>query len=492
MRTLRAALAVGATAAVVTAGLLVGSGAQAGAVELVANPGFESGTAGWTCTAETGTGTPAHTGTAALVGTPSSTTGECGQTIPVTAGAAYTLTAWVRGAFVFLGASGTSTGEVSTWTPGTNGTYAQLTVRFTGGSTPVRVWVHGWYAQGTYQADDVSLQGPGTAPPPPPPTSPPPTTTPPTSPPPPPPTNPPGTGVLPKHTLTGYWHNFVNGSSNLRLRDVPATYDVVDIAFANATATPGAVSFTVDPQLSSALGGYTDANLTADVSTLHARGAKVVLSVGGELGTVSVNSAASANAFATSGRSIMTRFGFDGVDIDLENGVDPTFMGQALHQIAAASGSGFVLTMAPQTIDMQSTGGAYFQLALAVRDILTTVHTQYYNSGTMLGCDGNVYAQGTIDFLTALACIQLQGGLRPDQVALGLPASSRAAGGGAVAPSVVASALSCLAQGVGCGSFHPPTTWPGIRGAMTWSVNWDQVQVYAFANTVAPALDRLP
>jgi chitinase len=141
---------------------------------------------------------------------------------------------------------------------------------------------------------------------------------------------------------------------------------------------------------------------------------------------------------------------------------------------------------------MQSTGGAYFQLALAVQDILTTVHTQYYNSGTMLGCDGRVYAQGTIDFLTALACIQLQGGLRPDQVALGLPASSRAAGGGAVAPSVVASALTCLAQGVGCGTFHPPTTWPGIRGAMTWSVNWDQVQGYAFANTVAPALDRLP
>jgi len=27
---------------------------------------------------------------------------------------------------------------------------------------------------------------------------------------------------------------------------------------------------------------------------------------------------------------------------------------------------------------------------------------------------------------------------------------------------------------------------------MTWSVNWDQVQGYAFANTVAPALDRLP
>ena len=114
----------------------------------------------------------------------------------------------------------------------------------------------------------------------------------------------------------------------------------VDIAFASATATPGAVSFTVDPQLSSALGGYTDANLAADVGTLHARGARVVLSVGGELGTVSVNDAASASRFATSVRSIMTRFGFDGVDIDLENGVNPTFMAQALHQVAAASGSG--------------------------------------------------------------------------------------------------------------------------------------------------------
>ena len=73
----------------------------------------------------------------------------------------------MNGAFVFLGASGTSTGDVSTWTPGTAGAYAQLTIHFTGGPTPVRIWVHGWYAQGTYSADDVSLQGPGTAPPPP-------------------------------------------------------------------------------------------------------------------------------------------------------------------------------------------------------------------------------------------------------------------------------------------------------------------------------------
>ena len=492
MGSLRAAWGVGAVAVVAAAGLL--ASAPASAAELVVNGGFESSLTGWTCTAGTGVTTSgARTGARALTGTPTDTTAQCGQSIAVQAGQQYTLTAYVTGAYVFLGASGTSGGEVSTWTPGTGSAYAPLTVRFTGGSTPVRIWVHGWYGQGTYRADDVSLSGPGTPPtqPPtsPPPSTPPPTTTPPTTPP---PTTPPGNGTLPAHTLTGYWHNFVNGSVALRLRDVPSSYDVVDVAFAEATATRGAVSFAVDPGLSSALGGYTDANLAADVTTLHGRGAKVVLSVGGERGTVAVSDPTSAANFATSVKAAMDRFGFDGVDIDLENGVDPTYLAQALRQLRTAVGNRLIITMAPQTIDMQSTGGSYFALALAVKDILTTVHTQFYNSGTMLGCDGRVYAQGTVDFLTALACIQLENGLRPDQVALGLPASSRAAGGGAVPPSVVTSALGCLASGTGCGSFRPPRRYPGIRGAMTWSVNWDQVNGYAFANTVAPALDRLP
>src|SRR5207253_2254205 len=109
---------------------------------------------------------------------------------------------------------------------------------------------------------------------------------------------------------------------------------------------------------------------------------------------------------------------------------------------------------------------------------------QYYNSGTMNGCDGKVYAEGSVDFLTAQACIQLQGGLRPDQVGLGLPASTSAAGSGYVSPSVVKAALACLAQGTGCGSFKPSTAYPNIRGAMTWSINWDAANNYDFANNV--------
>jgi chitinase len=303
----------------------------------------------------------------------------------------------------------------------------------------------------------------------------------------------PPSGGLPRHLLTGYWQDFVNGATPQRLSAVSSNYDIVAVAFAEADPTqPGAVTFTVDSGLSSALGGYSNANFTSDVSTMHSRGKKVILSVGGQNGTISVSDATSAANFANSVLGLMQTFGFDGVDIDLENGINPGAMGSALQQLSSRVGSGLVITLAPQTIDMQSTSGGYFQLALNIRSILTLVNTQYYNSGTMLGCDGRVYAQGTVDFMTALACIQLQGGLRPDQVGLGLPASPSAAGSGFVSPSVVNAALDCLARGTNCGSFHPPTTWPTIRGAMDWSINWDASNGNNFSNTVKPHLGTLP
>ncbi|MGA5438985.1 chitinase [Streptomyces griseoincarnatus] len=298
-----------------------------------------------------------------------------------------------------------------------------------------------------------------------------------------------GGGDLPRHAVTGYWQNFNNGAAVQKISDVPGQYDIIAVAFADATGTPGAVTFNLD---SAGLNGYTVDQFKADVRAKQAAGKKVIISVGGEKGTVAVNDSASATNFANSVYAVMQEYGFDGVDIDLENGLNATYMTQALRALSAKAGPSMILTMAPQTIDMQSTSNSYFRTALNVKDILTVVNMQYYNSGSMLGCDGKVYSQGSVDFLTALACIQLENGLDPSQVGLGLPASTRGAGSGYVAPSVVNAALDCLTRGTSCGSFKPSKTYPGLRGAMTWSTNWDATAGNAWSNAVGPHVHALP
>ncbi|WP_432090188.1 chitinase [Streptomyces sp. NRRL F-5630] len=549
------------TTALLLSGLIAGT-AQAADVNNARNPGFESGLSDWTCANGSGqaVGSPVHAGSAALKASPSaSDTAQCAQTVKVKPNATYTLSAYVQGSYVYLGASGTGTTDVSTWTPGTSG-WSQLKTTFTTGAntTSVQVYLHGWYGQPTYYADDVSVLGPdgggggGTTPSVPaapgglkagaaaatsiplswnpvtnatsynvyrdgtkvqsvtgasatvtgltsattysfqvtavnaagesPKSAAVSATT--TS-----GGNPGGGGSVPKHAVTGYWQNFDNGATVQTIAQVPAQYDIIAVAFADATTTPGAVSFTLD---SAGLKGYTVDQFKADIKAKQAAGKKVIISVGGQNGTVSVSDTTSATNFANSVYSLMQTYGFDGVDIDLENGVNSTYMSQALRSLSAKAGSSLVLTMAPQTIDMQSTSAEYFKTALNVKDILTVVNMQYYNSGSMLGCDGKVYSQGSVDFLTALACIQLQGGLAPSQVGLGLPASTRGAGSGYVAPSVVNNALDCLSKGTGCGSFKPSTTYPALRGAMTWSTNWDATAGNAWSNAVGPHVHAMP
>ncbi|MCX5536655.1 glycoside hydrolase family 18 protein [Streptomyces sp. NBC_00006] len=534
--------------------------AQAADVNVAKNAGFESDLSNWTCSAGSGAvvTSPVHGGTKALKATPAGQdNAKCSQTVAVKPNSTYTLSSWVQGGYAYLGASGTGTTDVSTWTPGSS-SWQQLTTSFKTGAntTSVTIYTHGWYGQSAYHVDDVNVFGPdgggGTDP-----------VVVPAA-----PTGlaagaatassiglswspvsnatgynvyrdgtkvaavtgasttvtglaadtsygfqvtatnaagesakstavsartatsggNPGGGTVPKHALTGYWQNFDNGAAVQKLRDVQSQYDIIAVSFADATTTPGQITFNLDPAV-----GYTSAaDFKADIAAKHAAGKSVILSVGGEKGSVSVNSDASATAFADSAYRLMQDYGFDGVDIDLENGLNSTYMTKALRQLSAKAGGKLVLTMAPQTIDMQSTSGEYFKTALNVKDILTVVNMQYYNSGSMLGCDGKVYSQGSVDFLTALACIQLEGGLDASQVGLGVPASTRGAGSGYVAPSVVNNALDCLARGTGCGTFKPAKTYPGLRGAMTWSTNWDATAGNAWSNAVGPKVHALP
>ena len=480
-------------------------GASADTPNLVANPGFETGTlSNWTCDAGTATvtGSPVHSGSHALAATPAgSLDGQCTQTISVQPNSSYSLSSWVQGPYVYLGTSGDGTTDVSTWSNSSSWNQLSTTFKTGASTTSVTIYLHGWYGQSTYYADDVTLTGaagattapPTTAPPtttPPttaPPTTAPPTTKPPTSAPPtttpptttPPTTTPPGTS---KHWVTGYWQDFDNGATDQKISDVNANYNIIAVAFATAdSAGDGGITFSLDPTLVSKLGGYTTAQFEADIAAKHAAGDKVVLSIGGQDGTISVGSASAATNFANSAYTLMKQYGFDGVDIDLENGLNPTYMASALHQLAAKDGSGFVLTMAPQTIDMLTAGSDYLSTAVQVKDILTIVNTQYYNSGSMNGCDGGVYSEGNVDFITSMVCTAIQAGLSPNQVGIGVPASSSAAGSGYVAPSVVENALNCLAKGTNCGTYKPTTLWPTIGGVMTWSTAWDASNGNQFA-----------
>ncbi|GAA2774476.1 chitinase [Saccharopolyspora taberi] len=294
-----------------------------------------------------------------------------------------------------------------------------------------------------------------------------------------------------KHQLTGYWQNFVNNAKPLKVSDISPAYDIVALAFANADpAKPGAVTFGVDPKLSEALGGYTDADLKADIAAQKAAGRTFVLSVGGELGNVDLGSETNVANFVDSVGKILTEFGLDGLDIDLEHGLNVPNTASAIRQLRDRAGDGFRLTMAPQTLDVQP-GGRYLELIEQVKDLITVVHTQYYNSGSMNGCDGGVHSQGSVDFITAQACTLLKT-LRPDQVSLGLPASPSAAGSGYVDPPVITAALDCLTSATNCGQYKPERGHPELSGVMTWSINWDATSGDAFSKPVRAHLDSLP
>ncbi|HWD78283.1 MAG TPA: glycosyl hydrolase family 18 protein [Kribbella sp.] len=381
--------------AVVMAFLVPGSASAA--TNLVTNPGFETGTlSGWNCPAGGVTTSDPHSGSYALSATPSSgDIAQCTQTIAVQANTAYTLSAWVKGSNVYLGVVGgastwtTSSGWSQLTVPFTTGNTSSVTIYVhswyalpayqaddvvldgpggaqdtTPPSTPSGLtvgsptssslqltWsaasdangidhydvvrgsevaqnvgnVTSWTANGlsastTYSfkvracdpsgncspygatASGTTSDG-GTNPP----------------------------AALPAHVLTGYWQNFDNGATVQKISDVPAAYDVIAVAFADADASkPGGITFTLD---SAGLGGYTVDQFKADIQAKQAAGKKVILSVGGQNGSISVGDSTAAANFASSALAVLRTYGFDGIDIDLENGVNAQYLGQALRSL---------------------------------------------------------------------------------------------------------------------------------------------------------------
>ncbi len=305
---------------------------------------------------------------------------------------------------------------------------------------------------------------------------------------------------LPEHMVTGYWHNFLNGSKALKLSDVPSYYDMICVAFANSSTTPGKVTFELDKDLSNSLGGYTKAQFIQDIKDAKAKGQHVIISVGGAEGTTYITNQEAANQFATSLISMIEEYGFEGVDIDFEGGAvsGTDYIAEALREVHDHFGDDFIITMAPETYYFQDVNpngtaatSAYYRLAYKIRDILTICYPQFYNTGGMIGYNGFNAQVGNADFLTSLSTLLLENGLRADQVALGLPSTPNAASSGYVSTDVISTAVKSLVNGTSSGSFTAPKAYPTFRGVMTWSINWDATNGYAWAKTMDTLMDSL-
>lgn len=565
------------------------SAARAADADLARNGGFESALDGWTCTAGTTVTSPVHSGTTALKATPAGAdNARCAQTVSVRPDSQYTLSGYVQGTYVYLGASGTGTTDVSTWAQSAPA-WQQLTTTFRTGpsTTKVTIYTHGWYGTGAYHADDISLTGPGGE-----------TGQPPAA---------PGglktgpvtssgvalswspvpgatgyavyrdgtkvstvtgtsttvTGLtpstaysfqvtavneagesarsatvtattaqrpddggssdLPAHALVGYLHaSFANGSGYTRMADVPDSWDVIDLAFGEPTSvTSGDIRFERCP-VAECPNVESDAEFKAAIKAKQAAGKKVLISIGGQNGQVQLTTTAARDKFVSSVSAIIDEYGLDGLDIDFEghslslNADDTDFKNpktpvivnlvSAVKTLKAKYGADFVLTMAPETFFVQlgyqyyGTGkwggqdpraGAYLPVIHALRDDLTLLHVQDYNSGPIMGLDNQYHSMGGADFHIAMTDMLLTGfpvagdannvfpPLRPDQVAIGMPASTNA-GNGHVSPAEVTKTLNCLTKKSDCGSYATHGTWPALRGLMTWSINWDRYSNWEF------------
>jgi chitinase len=375
---------------------------------------------------------------------------------------------------------------------------------------------------GTYWTDAWSLAGPCTGGP---------TNTPTRTNTPPGPTVTPCTdcgGNLPKHVLVGYWHNFDNGSGYIQLRNVSSAWDVVIVAFAEPTngATGGTMGFT--PY------NTTTAQFQADIAYLHGLGKKVLISIGGANGTVQLTSTGARDNFVNSMKSIISTYGFDGMDIDFEgqslilNAGDSDFTApttpvivntiSAIRSVRSAYGSNFILTMAPETFFVQlgysfyggtcsgcdRRAGAFLPVIYGTRDILTWLQVQDYNSGSITALDNQYYSMGNADFHSAMLDMTLNGftvagtgktfpALRADQVALGIPASQNA-GNGFLAFSEVQKALNYIVNGQSYGGAYVKRSAnaTALRGVMTWSINWDAFSGFVFSGSYRSYLNGLP
>ncbi|NCE87981.1 carbohydrate-binding protein [Pseudomonas sp. Q1] len=286
-----------------------------------------------------------------------------------------------------------------------------------------------------------------------------------------------------KKILMGFWHNWPAGSSdgyqqgqfaNLNLVDIPKEYNVVAVAFMKGNGIP-----TFKPY------NLSDEEFRRQVGVLNSQGRAVLISLGGADAHIELHDG-DERPLAREIIRLVETYGFDGLDIDLEQKAihtanNKTVLPAALKLVKdhyAGEGKHFIISMAPEFPYLVTTG-AYVAYIQALEGYYDFIAPQYYNQGgdgvwvqEANGGKGEWIAQNNDalkeDFLFYLTESLLTGTreyikIAADKFVIGLPSNIDAAATGYVIdPAAVSNAFKRLdAAGL------------SVKGLMTWSVNWD-------------------
>jgi chitinase len=329
----------------------------------------------------------------------------------------------------------------------------------------------------------------------------------------------PSSGSPNGHRLIGYWAGYGGPGSHSALREVSPQWDVILVAFATPDhdAAEGTMRFGTPA-------GLDTAQFKADIAYLKSQGRKVMISLGGGGQHFTLANPKRVPAFVSSVTRIVSEYGFDGIDIDFESpslSIDagdtdfkrpttPSIVNliSALRQLHDHFGAGFMISLVPEGTQIPSgypsyggQFGSYLPITYAIRDILSFIDVQDYNTPPLQGLDGEIYQPGTVNYHAAMTELLLHGfnvGGDPRQFFPPVPAEKVAVGflTGDATPSEVSQAMDYIITGKAPAGttykLRQSSGYPGMIGAMFWTIDADRRGGYNFSNVVGPQLHGYP
>lgn len=315
------------------------------------------------------------------------------------------------------------------------------------------------------------------------------------------------------HWLIGYWTGY---GSALPARNISTQWDVIIVAFAtpDKNAPEGTLRFQMpaglDPQ-----------QFKDDIAWLQSQGKKVLISLGGGGQYFSLADSKNVPNFVSSVTRIVSDYGFDGIDLDFESPslvvapgdtdfkhpTTPSIVNliAGLRQLHDHFGSRFMISLVPEGTQIPGgypgyggQFGSYLPIAYAIRDMLSFVDVQDYNTPPLQGLDGEIYQAGSVDYHAAMTELLLHGFPASGEFFPPMPANKVAVGflAGDTTPAIVSQAMNYLITGeVPAGTrykLHERHGYPGMIGAMFWTLDADGRGNYNFSNVVGPQLHKYP